>query len=239
MQIVPFVERVTFVEVLAEKNGWKPQVFINQNRKKKRPNKKTVLKKRQGIHQTIGERKSCPPIWSYFSSLYNSEILQFKPPHCKIKKKKTFHLSLKRHRHQWTSCFFGWRNIQISPPTSPINFKENAPGNHWSPRPQIESTLWRSDCTSPGSPIWEKDGKLDVGIFCKQKNLYIISSYIKLYISLCRYQSVSINIYVNLYSNLQYINLCNPFLRHSAVVHKVHRVFSTRGRCQRRENLRE
>lgn len=89
-------------------------------------------------------------------------------------------------------------------------------------------------------PIWEKDGKSDVGILCKQKHLYIIiSSYIKLYISLCRYQSVSIYVYVNLYSNLQYINLCNPFLRHSAVVHKVHGAFSTRGRCQRRENLRE
>ena len=116
---------------------------------------------------------------------------------------------------------------------------ENAPGNHWSPRPQIESTLWRSDCTSPGSPSWEKDGKSDVGILCKQKNLYIISSYIKLYINLCRYQSVSIYIYVNLYSNFQYVNLCNPCLRHFAVVHKVHGAFSTRGRCQGRENLRE
>ena len=51
--------------------------------------------------------------------------------------------------------------------------------------------------------------------------------------------SIGIYIYVNLYSNFQYVNLCNPCLRHFAVVHKVHGAFSTRGRCQGRENLRK
>ena len=55
MQIVTFVERVTFVEVLRRK----PQVFTNQRGKKKRPNTKRSFKKRQGIHEkNIGERKS-------------------------------------------------------------------------------------------------------------------------------------------------------------------------------------
>ncbi len=156
-------------------------------------------------------KKSCPPIWSYFSSLI-SEILQFNPTN--LEKNTKSHFEFEKAEHHQHPIFFGREEYLYKfHSTSPINlFKRKwslwipipgairCPGNHWNPRPQIESILWRSDCTSPGSPIWESLGKfgkrmemdLEVKCWdCKHKNLYqaVKQNYVYIYI----YISIYIN----------------------------------------------
>lgn len=159
MQIV---ERVTFVEVLEKTTKHKKRSF-----KKKAGNsrKKHRWKKNMKI-----------PYEVTFLVYIIQKFCSSSPHTAKFKKnKKTFHLSLKIPQAPVNILVFLVKEYTNFTTNLTHQFHpENAPGNHWSPRPQIESTLWRSDCTSPGkSQFGKRMGSQMLGFYAN-RSIYIL-----------------------------------------------------------------